>query len=292
VIVRESDGQLILVRQADHDDQCGRMAACLDPALFPGAEPGMAAQHGLRLAAFLHDNGWAAWEERPRLQPETGRPMLFTHLAEADWCDLYRDGITVAVEADPLAGLLVSMHGLGLRRGFLGISGATNWREPRPGEDPEVERFCQEQELLQTELIERLRAIPNMAAVVAGAAAPSPDASGAPQPLDYGATLLRLYKLLEFLDNLSLHLCWRSLSEEPLGPLPAADPAQPDRMVAARKVDAHTLALVPYPCMRSPLLVPVAARVLEDRAYADDADYRLAFLAVEVVALPFVLVAG
>jgi hypothetical protein len=287
VIVRERDGRLILVRQSDHDDQCGRMAAYLDAGLFSDA----ACHRALTQAAFLHDNGWDAWEEVPRLQADTQRPLLFTRLDVGEWCALYSDGIAVAAEAGPLTGLLASMHGLGLRRRFLGILGDTSWRTPPEGEDPEVERFCQEQELLQAELIDRLRASPHSADVVAGSVLPDPGATGGPTPLTYGPTLIRLYKLLEFLDALSLRLAWRGLSEEPLGPVPDPDPGRPDRTLTVRKVDEYTLALSPYPFSHSPLAVPLPARVLTDRAFGSDEEFRDAFNATEVSLLPFTLAA-
>jgi hypothetical protein len=288
MIVRETAGSLTLVRQADHDDQCGRMAAYLDPTLFPSAQ----AQWALTLAAFLHDNGWDGWEELPRLQPDTRRPLNFARIGEAERCALYRDGIAIAVETHPLVGLLVSMHGLGLQRRFLGIHGHTGWRTPPPDEHPAIERFCGEQELLQLELIDRLRADAELSSLVAGSAAAPDDDTGGPQPLHYGPSLLRLYKLLELLDALSLRLAWLGLSEQPLGPLPPVARDTPDQMLAVRKVAEQTLALAPYPFTRSPLDVPLPARLLDNRPYADDADYRAAFARAAVVLLPFTLVAG
>lgn len=288
MIVRQTDDRLTLVRQADHDDQCGRMAAYLDATLLPSAE----AQGALCLAAFLHDNGWDAWEEQPRLQPDTRRPMNFTRIGEAERCALYRDGIAIAVESHPLVGLLVSMHGLGLQRRFLGIHGHKDWRTPAPDEHPEVERFCEEQEVLQVELIETLRADSALSDLVAGSAAPPDDTAAGPRPLRYGPSLMRLYKLLELLDALSLRLAWLGLSEHPLGPVPAAAADAPDQTLAVRKAADHTLALTPYPFSQSPLAVPLPARILDDRPYADDTDYRAAFAAAEVQLLPFTLVAG
>jgi hypothetical protein len=287
MIVRERDGELILVRQTDHDDQCGRMAAMLDSALLPSA----AAHRALTRAAFLHDNGWRDWEEHPTLDPKTAQPRSFTQLDPATWCALYSGGIAVAVDADPLTGLLVSMHGLGLRRRFLGIHGAQAWRTPPDDEDPEIERFAQEQELLQIELIEGLRASPATAEIVAGCVLPKSDEIAVARPLVYGPALLRLYKLLEFLDQLSLRLNWRGLSEEPFQVVPAPDATQPDRVLAARKVDPHTLALAPYPFSHSPLAVPVVARILPKRPFESDDDFRDAYIAAEPRLIPYTLVA-
>lgn len=288
MIVRERDGELVLVRQTDHDDQCGRMAAMLDGALLPSAP----VHHALTRAAFLHDNGWRDWEEHPTLLAETAQPLSFTQLDPTAWCELYSGGIAVAVDSDPLTGLLVSMHGLGLRRRFLGIFGAQPWRTPQDDEDPEIERFAQEQELLQIELIESLRASPATADIVAGCVLPKSDEIAVARPLVYGPPLLRLYKLLEFLDLLSLRLNWRGLSEEPFSGVPASDPGQPDRVLAARKVDQHTLALVPYPFSHSPLSVPALARILPNRPFESDEDFRDAFIAAEPRLIPYTLVAG
>jgi hypothetical protein len=290
MIVRAEGGLLVLVRQCDHDDQCGHLAAALRAGYFPNAT----ARRALCLAAFLHDNGWAPWEEHPQVDPETGRPLQFTQVDPAAWCALYRDGITTAVEADPLAGLLVSLHGLGLRRHFLGIRGDTDWRTPPEDEDPEVERFCEEQELLQDELIARLRDERDdreTAAVLAGTTVPTaenPDAGGR---IAYGPTLLRLYTLLELLDALSLRLNWRGLSEEPLGPVPDLDPTRPNQQLAVRRVDDHTLALTPSPFDAATIAAPVAARLLPDRPYTQP-DFALAFATAEVVSRSFTIVAG
>ncbi len=288
MIVRELDDELHLVRQTDHDDQCGRMAALLDDALFPTAS----AHRALTRAAFLHDNGWGPWEEHPRLVPETGRPMSFTQVDATSWCVLYSDGIAVATETDPLTGLLVSMHGLGLRRQYLGIRGDAAWRIPTSDEDPEIERFSQEQELLQIELIERLRANPATAEIVAGCVLPRPSETAVARPLIYGPPLLRLYKLLEFLDALSLRLAWRGLSEEPFSPFPSPDPSQPDRVLTARKVDEHTLTLTPFPFGHTPLAVPLPARVFPNRQFESEDAFRDAFIAAQLRLIPYVLAAG
>lgn len=288
MIVRAEGGQLVLVRQCDHDDQCGHLAASLRAGYFPNAT----ARRSLCLAAFLHDNGWASWEEHPQVDPESGRPLQFTQVEPAAWCPLYRDGITTAIEADPLAGLLVSLHGLGLRRHFLGIRGDTNWRTPPDDEDPEVERFCEEQELLQAELIARLRDDPEAAVILAGTAPPDAgDAGDGTGPIAYGPPLLRLYTLLELLDALSLRLNWRGLSEEPLGPVPDLDPALPNHQLAVRRVDDHTLALTPSPFDAPAIAAPVAARLLPDRPYTQ-AEFALAFATAEVVSRPFSVVPG
>jgi hypothetical protein len=229
------------------------------------------------------------------VDPETGRPLQFTQIEPAAWCALYGDGITTAVEADPLAGLLVSLHGLGLRRHFLGIRGDADWHTPPEDEDPEIERFCEEQELLQAELIARLRdepGDPEIASVLAGTVLPTAeDASETAGPLTYGPPLLRLYTLLELLDALSLRLNWRGLSEEPLGPVPDLDPTRPDHHLAVRRMDDHTLALTPSPFDSPAIPAPVAARLLPDRPYTQP-DFALAFATAEVVSRPFTIMAG
>src|SRR5687768_416692 len=102
----------MLVRQVDHQEQCGAIAAAWGNAAFARPEP-----YGpLAAAAAVHDEGWRAWEEAP-LVGEDGAPVDFPQIDRPTHVALYREAIAAAVARDPRTGLIVSLHGQGLYEG-------------------------------------------------------------------------------------------------------------------------------------------------------------------------------
>lgn len=252
-----------VVLQVDHQDQCALMAAGWGSDGFARPEPFAP----LELAAACHDEGWREWEAAPEIDGE-GRPLDFVELDRARHTDLYRDGIAAAVARDPRAGLLVAMHGRGLYQSRLGLDGP-----PRPPDElTEPGRaFVREQLALE----DRLRA-----------------------GLGGGARLERwawaAYRLLQTWDTLSLYLIWGGLPQgrsRSLGMVP--------RRVGDQGVDvrlspagADTAIADPFPFAGRSLALPVRARTIEDRRYADDDDLRAALAAAACEEREYRVVAG
>src|SRR3990172_8223829 len=97
----------MLIRQTEHARLCGEMARSWGNEHFEPVEP----LERVAWAAAEHDNGWAEWEEAPRLNPETRRPCTYTDIPIDQHQEIYRRGIGRAIAPDRYAGLLVSLHG-------------------------------------------------------------------------------------------------------------------------------------------------------------------------------------
>jgi hypothetical protein len=66
------------------------------------------------LAAEQHDAGMAAWEQRPTLNPETGRPRSFMELTLDEHLEIWWSAAPLVAAQSRYAALLVSMHGTAL----------------------------------------------------------------------------------------------------------------------------------------------------------------------------------
>jgi hypothetical protein len=136
MIVRDAGDAWQVALQTDHADLSGAFARAWS-------------EHGRRhdalvLAAERHDDGWAVWEQAPRID-ESGRPVNFLDVDVRSHLAFYRAGIAAVTEQDPYAGLLVSMHGAGIYRQRYGLDPALGLTRA-PEVQEEVEAFVAEQE--------------------------------------------------------------------------------------------------------------------------------------------------
>ncbi len=110
MIIQEQGEHLVLIRQTDHAVLAGHFARELGSDVFALPQP----QDSFILAATEHDNGWNEWELLVEIDPVTFLPYSFMSIPTRDHIELYQRGIERVVKADHYAGLLVSMHCLGL----------------------------------------------------------------------------------------------------------------------------------------------------------------------------------
>jgi len=134
VIVRDLGDAWQVVMQPDHADLCAAFARAWATPLNPS----------LVLATERHDDGWAAWEQDPRVDGD-GKPVNFLDVDVRSHLAFYRAGIAAITEQDPDAGLLVSMHGAGIYRQRYGLDTALGLSRAPEVQD-EVEAFVAEQE--------------------------------------------------------------------------------------------------------------------------------------------------
>lgn len=268
MILRRDRGRLLIILQTDHGQQCAAFVrhwgnvACDAPAPL---EP-------LLLAAAEHDNGWAEWEATPALDPSTGQPWQFVEVPARQHVALYRRGIERAAARDPYAGLLVSMHGVGLYNDRYGT-----WPRPVPRElSPEgrelVEGYTLEQENLQAHL--RARAAADARYRVSATE----------------EAVWRNYKLLQVWDRLSLQFCWRCCASGRIGPAPLRAGGA-DETITCEGDGSYTLRLSPYPFTSSRVELPVTARAVPDRPFRSTEDFLAAYERAEAIELPFRAVA-
>jgi hypothetical protein len=134
VIVRDLGDAWQVVMQTDHADLSAAFARAWAAPLSPS----------LVLATERHDDGWAVWEQAPRVG-EDGKPANFLEVDVRSHLAFYRAGIAAITEQDADAGLLVSMHGAGIYRQRYGLDPGLGLTRAAEAQD-EVEAFVAEQE--------------------------------------------------------------------------------------------------------------------------------------------------
>jgi hypothetical protein len=196
MIRRDVSGGFVLIQQHDHSLLSGELGRQVGNGLFAAPCPFEA----VVLAIAEHDCGWVQADQRPGLNAK-GQPA---HVFEGDiqtalaaW-----DSSVNAVSArDKYAGLLVSLH-------TMALANVVAAREPEPADDQArqkafrirrfVHRQIEVQEMLRRELAMRVD-LPLRGGLAEEGRAPDED-------------LLRAnFFLLEFLDQLSLNLCFDRL---------------------------------------------------------------------------------
>jgi Protein of unknown function (DUF3891) len=166
MIVRDLGDAWQIVLQTDHADLSAAFARAWKTPLPPS----------LVIATERHDDGWAVWEQAPRVDVD-GKPVNFLEVDIRSHLAFYRAGIAAITEQDADAGLLVSMHGAGIYRQRYGLDPGLGLSRAAELQD-EVDAFVTEQE-----------------------------AKFGGSPSDLQAD----YELLQLFDRLSLYFCLRDL---------------------------------------------------------------------------------
>jgi hypothetical protein len=106
----------LLVSQVEHAQVSGALASAwkaddLSPRACDGQT--LAAETTAEILAAIthHDDGWAAWEAAPRIDPEHGRPFSFiSEMPFEESLAIWDGSIAAAGEIGPLAGWMVAGH--------------------------------------------------------------------------------------------------------------------------------------------------------------------------------------
>ena len=136
MIVRDAGDAWQVVLQTDHAD--------LSAAFARAWAEGGATHDSLTIAAERHDDGWAVWEQSPRVDAD-GAPVNFLGVDVRSHLAFYRAGIAAITEQNADAGLLVSMHGAGIYRQRYGLDQALGLARAAEAQS-EVDAFVAEQE--------------------------------------------------------------------------------------------------------------------------------------------------
>ena len=269
MIIQDQGDHLLLIRQTDHAVLSGHFARELGNDAFVPPEP----RESFVLAATEHDNGWSEWEALPEIDPVTFLPYSFMSIPTRDHIDLYQRGIERVVKADHYAGLLVSMHCLGLYDRTRATMPGFSAKYVKSQETPVVNEFLQSLRLQQLRLKVDLRADPNLKDFA--------------EEKWLQANSLRL----EALDRLSLYFC--------LGPLEGATIDAVPGDYKGREVDwdlqpegNDAATLEPYPFRRDPLEISILARRIPKRRYADNNELKKTLGQAAYFAMKFTLRAG
>jgi len=249
VIIRRARERLQIGLQPEHARLSGDFAQAWGGELFQSVEPLVS----VRLAADLHDEGWAYWERHPKIQPATGYPLSFTQLDPPVHVDLYSRGIQIALDAHPYAGLLVSLHGAGLHSKRYGHMDHLTFSTADPEHQGVVQTFLNEQASLQQRLFSELK----------------------PDPV----TLWTHYRWLQAWDLISLMLFMTEPADgesKLIGRLPHY-PGGPESDLYLHGAGQERFQLDPWPFQVGSLEVMLPVRYLPDRPYASDQDFQEAF---------------
>jgi hypothetical protein len=243
IVRKDPDDKLTLIRQTDHSEFVGQLAAHWGNAEFSPPRP----YESVVRAATFHDYGYVQWEPDVPFDAENGIPYEFRRLPTTDrtlqayqWCIDWLTGI------DPYSGLLVSTHRTGLWRSRYGTieHPAANMRASLA---PGVEEMAVRNEDRQKR---------------------------EKQAFD-SDELWTNYKLLQVWDLLGLYFGCQEPVEDYMDPVPR-DYAGAAVRVNLKPAGERNVAFDPYPFDQRPLHFQIACRRVAGR-YPDEASFRKAY---------------
>ncbi len=261
----ETDTAWTLIEHPEHARLAGRFGAHWGNAEFPAPEP----REKILTAVFRHDDAWALRDSNPVLTRD-GKPSAFSKelvgrysaFEEIDLADYLavRERAAEGVAADsPYAAVIISMHTVDLLTRQADLSALSE-------ADRELHRqFIERQLRRQADLVEQLRGGPDR-----DEAAPD--------------RLQRAFEFLQACDSLSLTVCVRYHQPIPLRHAHPRTSGAPARLECT-PLGGDTYRLVPYPFDVAELNLEVPCRVVQSKAFADQAAYRSAYFAAPVVPL-------
>jgi hypothetical protein len=265
MLVVETDEGYRIVAQTEHATLAGRFADRWGNERFEVPRPNAAA----RAASHVHDNGWATWDLYPHLAAD-GTPIDLFEVPSDDWRRFYERGIDAAVAVDPYAGLLVSMHGVGVRRRRYGTVPSM------PDRSDEYAAFVDSEEARQRRLAADLRDSDRYGSHVGDDAVAMLETLHETGSYDGDDPVWLNYCRLQFWDRLALYFAREpSLDATTIGPVPRAAGEWVD--VAVEPVDATTVALDPYPFDTDPLTARLRERTIPGGTYENEADIHEAY---------------
>lgn len=255
MLVRDDGDAWQIVLQTDHADLSRQLAAAWGGPGFARPEP----YDAVVRAAQRHDDGWAAWEQQPRLGAD-GAPQSFVTVPAPVHLAFYRAGVEVVCDEDPRAGLLVSMHMSGLYRDRYGVM-PTPPRALDEDVRDRVDAFVQQEEERQVALRRML------------------DADEAWRWTSYA--------LLQVFDVVSLYFGLADVEVGVSGAcegVPTADGGDPVR-IAIEPLGPWRVGFDPYPFVDDTTSLTMRRRLVRKRDWADDDAFRadLAAAPVETV---------
>ena len=269
MIIQEQGDHLVLIRQTDHAVLAGHLARELGNDTFAVPQP----QESFALAATEHDNGWNEWELLPEIDPVTYLPYSFMSIPTREHIELYQRGIERVVKVDRYAGLLVSMHCLGLYDRTRATMPGFSAKYVKSHESQTVNDFLQTLRLQQLRLKVDLRA--------------DPKTKDFADEKWLQANSLRL----EALDRLSLYFSMGPLEASTIDAVPA-DYHGEEVDWNLQPEGNHAVALEPYPFRRDPLEISILARRIPRRRYSDEREFQKLLGQTPYFALKYTLRAG
>ena len=262
MIIAENSEYYRMISQNDHGDLAGQFAAHWGNEQFARPEP----YQSMVLAAETHDNGWWDWDIYPSID-EQGAPIPFTRTPREFRSTFYGKGIDNVVARDLYAGLVVSMHGVGLPQKRYGTMPTMVDRD-----DPYSQKFIAEREPTHKEMIEKLSRMEQYAGLTGR------------------ERIWHNYLLMQVFDRLSLFFCsnfdiravatagahtkaGKAYYGATIQPTPLK-PGDEQGQIQLRVIDGQTVVVDPYPFEESPLPVSVRGKLIPKIKYKSQEEFR------------------
>lgn len=259
MILARSADEFRCITQHEHARMAGECAMRWGNGKFESLTP----EGSVVTAAFTHDIGWREFDRRPRVRTdeETGTPtpINFHELPAQTWVEMYEKGIDTVTELDPYAGLLVSLHGVGLQNGRYGL--APEWDDPGTG----FRDFIQREEERQRRLLDELSERDDLEVSGTDRTTLTRLQDDDQNPGRYTGRLWCNYKLLQVCDTLSHVLC---ATTEPTGETTiehAPISVDADTSLEVRPEAANTYRVDPYPFGSDPVVIPAVRRTVSEQ---------------------------
>lgn len=274
---KREDGYHI-VAQNEHAAMAGQFADSWGNEHFDNPKPTAA----MSAAGYIHDNGWSRWDLYPHLG-EDGKPINLFEVPTKKWVKFYERGIENAVKMDSYVGLLVSMHGAGVRRRRYGTAPEMTDRHQQ------YASFVAREEMRQRQLAEDIHRSDRYGAYVTDEALDMLETIHSTGSYEGNNPLWRSYCLLQAWDRLSLRFSlYPELEATTLESVPAAGAEQVE--IAVTPTDTTTLTLDPYPFETSPFVVPLRKRVVPSREYSNPTELLTAYYEADLQTTNFTLI--
>ena len=262
MIISENSDYYRMISQNDHGDLAGQFAAHWGNDRFDQLKP----YQSMVLAAETHDNGWWDWDIYPSID-DNGVPIPFTRTPREFRSNFYGKGIDNVIARDAYAGLIVSMHGVGLGQKRYGTMPSMVERD-----DPYSQHFIAKREPAHKDMIDKLSRLEQYAGLTSQ------------------ERIWHNYLLMQVFDRLSLFFCsnfdittvaaagshtkeGKAYYGSTIKPTPMK-PGEEDGQIQLRVLDRQTCVIDPYPFDSSPLRVSVRGKLIQKRKYRSQEEFR------------------
>jgi len=265
MIVRETTGGLLLIDQYTHSKLSGEMARRIGNALFASPLP----FEPVVMAIGEHDCGWPTQDCRPVLNKH-GVPAHVFEVDQAIALEAWGASVEQVMQRDSYACLLVSLHAMALAN-HASLRQPDGPDEFSRGQAFRLRRFVHRQIELQESLRKTL-----------GLRTNAPLRGGLAEPgLCPEEDLLRAnFYAMQFLDQVSLNVCFDQLIFDRLDSFYARPGEQPIKVRLGRQADG-SLRIDPWPFNSRRVELTAAVRRIKAVTYRDAEELRKACDAAE-----------
>jgi Protein of unknown function (DUF3891) len=276
MIIADNSEWYRMITQNDHGDLAGQFAAHWGNQEFARLKP----YGSMVLAAEAHDNGWWDWDVFPSVD-EQGAPIPFTRTPREFRSTFYGKGIDNVISRDPYAGLIVSMHGVGLTKKRYGTMPTMVERQ-----DEYSQQFVKDREPDHDQMLAKLKQMEQYAGAT-----------------DQEQIWLN-YLMMQVFDRLSLFFCsnydittvpetgGHTAGKGYYGPSIKPTPVklgEEEIDLKLRVLDRNNVLVEPYPFDQSPLRVNVRGKLIPCVAYRCQEEFRETYVKAQREQFEFTL---